>query len=71
MNNEKVVVSRWDPESQKAIDVVTDLESIIRNPTGFKMDHVGILLFNKERKARGLSEYKLNPKTGTFDEVGE
>lgn len=69
--NEPFVVSYWDPTEGKAVDTVTTLEEIIQNPAGFKMDHVGLMLFNKERKARGLTEYKLNPKTGTYDEAAK
>lgn len=59
----------WDPETQTETEVVVDLEAVIRNPSGYKMDHLGLVLLNRERRSRGLTEYVANYSTGTFDEV--
>lgn len=67
--DEVITLSMWDATQNKEVQVVTTLENIIKNPSGFRMDHVGVLLLNKERKALGLTEYRFNYTTGTFDEV--
>lgn len=67
--DEMIVVKRYDHDSDRAMDTVTTLENIIKDPSGFNMEEVGLLLFNMEREKRGLSTYKKNCRTGTFDEV--
>ena len=67
--SEVIQIARWDVSENKEFVVNTTLEEIIKNPSGFRMDHVGVLLLNRERRALGLTEYKFNFMTGTFDEV--
>lgn len=69
MNKEIIEINRWDPANQKEYTVIVELEAVIRNPGGYRMDEIGIILINKERQARGLSKYQYNASTRTFDEV--
>jgi hypothetical protein len=68
---EKVVIKKWDDDADKAVETVTTLEEIIRNPNGFEMESVGLMLFNIERKKLGLTVYKKNYRSGTYDEVSK
>ncbi len=69
MKNEIVTIYRWDPSSNEECITLIELDYVIKNPGGFKMDQLGLILFNRERRKLGLSEYKLNPETGTYDEA--
>ena len=66
--NQPIEFVMWNPEQNREFSVTTTLEAVILNPSGFRMDQVGLLLLNKERKARGLTEYRFNSLTGTYDE---
>ena len=66
--NEPINFLMWNPDKNSEYTITTTLETVILNPSGFRMDQVGLLLLNKERKARGLSQYRFNSLTGTYDE---
>jgi hypothetical protein len=67
--DEIITIYRWNPDTQSEQLITTSLQNVIEHPSGFRMDTLGVYLLNKERKALGLSQYKFNPETGTFDEA--
>lgn len=67
--SETFEIYKWDAERNCETTVVMSLEQAIVNPTGLKMATVGLQLFNLERRKRGLTEFRVNPTTGTIDEV--
>lgn len=66
-----IAINIWNPATNSEFVEMRTLESIIRNPTGCRMDQIGLELFNEERRKLGLTEYKLNPETGTYDETSQ
>ncbi len=52
MKNEIISTYMWDHSTGEEI----------------RMDMIGLVLFNRERRKLGLKEYKYNLETGTFDE---
>jgi hypothetical protein len=66
--SEMITLYFWDHNKDEEFEVTTTLESIIKNPGGYKMDQIGLILFNLERRKLGLTEYKFNPETRTYDE---
>ena len=66
---EIVMVAYWDSETGKEFSTHADLDDIIKSPSGFKMEHIGLHLLNRERRKLGLAEYKYNVETGTYDEM--
>lgn len=67
--NKTITVHVWDPTTGTEFMEVRDFDSVIRNPGGCKVEDIGLELLNSERRKLGLSEYKHNPETGTFDET--
>lgn len=61
-------INQWNPDTEEVTEVAMDLEQVIRNPAGLKLEDLGLFLFNIERTKRGLSRYVKNPLTGIFDE---
>lgn len=49
--------------------ITSKLEYFLRNPAGIKMEHLGLVMFNKARRQMGLSTYKFNKERGSFDEI--
>ena len=62
----------WNPNTQKEEKVIRSLDDIVRNPSGHRMDQIGLYMLNKQRRSYDLPELVFNPATGTFDvKVGE
>lgn len=59
----------WNSETHQETEVTADLDHVIRNPSGFRLDTVGLHLLNRERRKLGLTQYAYNSETKTYDEV--